>query len=137
MDSTHGELVPLKETDQTVAPEEDIRGMTVKDANDEKIGTVDGLLVDADERKVRFIVVASGGFLGLGEHQSYIPVDAVVSVRDDEVHIDQSRERLTGAPGYDPQLVNDREYNEGVFGYYGYTPFWTAGYVYPAYPFLP
>ncbi|WP_309065608.1 PRC-barrel domain-containing protein [Microbacterium sp.] len=137
MDDEHGELIPLKDTDQTVARDDDIRGMTVRDADGEEIGKVDELLVDTVEDRVRFLVVASGGFLGLGEHKSYIPVDAVTAVRDEEVHIDQRREHLAGAPGYDPELINDRQYNEGVFGYYGYVPFWAPGYAYPAFPFLP
>ncbi|UWF77301.1 PRC-barrel domain-containing protein [Microbacterium neungamense] len=137
MDTPQHELVSLADSDRTVAEEDDIRGRTVRDPDGEEIGKVEDLLVDTEENKVRFLVVASGGFLGLGEHRSYIPVDAVTGIRDDEVRIDQSRERLAGAPGYDPELINDREYNEGVFGYYGYTPFWAAGYVYPAYPYLP
>ncbi|WP_309128191.1 PRC-barrel domain-containing protein [Microbacterium sp.] len=129
------ELVPLQDTDRTVAEDDDIRGRTVRDADGEDVGKVEGLLIDTTENKVRFLVVASGGFLGLGEHKSYIPVDAVTGVDDDEVRVDQSREHLAGAPGYDPELINDREYNESVLGYYGYTPFWAAGYVYPAFPY--
>lgn len=129
------ELVPLHDSDQTIAADDDIRGRTVRDAGGEEVGEVEDLLIDTTERKVRFLVVASGGFLGLGEHRSYIPIDAVTGVDDDEVRIDQSREQMAGAPAYDPELINDREYNENVLGYYGYTPFWAAGYAYPAFPY--
>ncbi|MFD5215351.1 PRC-barrel domain-containing protein [Microbacterium sp. NPDC058345] len=129
------ELVTLQDSDRTVAAEDDIRGRTVRDAGGEEVGEVEGLLIDTTENKVRFLVVASGGFLGIGEHKSYIPVDAVTSVGDDEVRVDQSREHLAGAPTYDPELINDQEYNQNVLDYYGYTPFWAAGYVYPAFPY--
>lgn len=129
------EIVPLHDSDQTIAADDDIRGRTVRDAGGEEVGEVENLLIDTTERKVRFLVVASGGFLGLGEHRSFIPIDAVTGVDDDEVRIDQSREQMAGAPAYDPELINDREYNENVLGYYGYTPFWAAGYAYPAFPY--
>ncbi len=130
------ELIPLSDSGKTVSStDEDIRGFDVKDAAGEDLGKVDDLLVDTVENRVRFLVVASGGFLGLGEKKSFIPVDAVTSIGDDEVRIGHSRELLVGAPAYDPNLVNDRDYGESVFGYYGYTPFWSPGYSYPRYPY--
>lgn len=135
MNAKEHELVAIGDSGQTVADEDDIRGRDVKDVSGEDIGKVDDLLIDTTERKVRFLVVASGGFLGLGEHRSYIPVDAVAGVDDDAVRIDQSREKLRSAPAYDPELINDERYNTDVFGYYGLAPFWSAGYVYPAYPY--
>ncbi|HET8795468.1 MAG TPA: PRC-barrel domain-containing protein [Arthrobacter sp.] len=129
-------LVKLKDTDETVVSgDEDIRGRSVKDRAGEDLGKVDDLLIDSKENKVRFLIVASGGFLGLGESKSFIPVDAVKHVLDDQVRIDQTREHVAGAPAYDPELETDQGYYENVYGYYGYAPFWGAGYVYPGYPY--
>ncbi|HET8928433.1 MAG TPA: PRC-barrel domain-containing protein [Microbacterium sp.] len=137
MDDTTHELIPLSDSDKTVSgADEDIRGFEVKDADGEDLGTVDDLLIDDAASRVRFFVVASGGFLGLGEQKSFLPVDAITSIADGEVRIGQSRARIAGAPPYDPALVNDREYGENVFGYYGYTPFWAPGYAYPRYPYF-
>lgn len=135
MTAPTGELVALADTDQTVAgTDADIRGLMVRDSAGEEIGEIDDLLIDLEENRVRFLVVASGGFLGIGEDKSYLPVDAITGI-DDAVRIDLTRERVAGAPRYDPDLVNDRDYNERAFGYYGYTPYWTAGYGYPAFPY--
>lgn len=129
------ELMKLSDTARTVAAgDEDIRGRDVKSRGGEDLGTVDDLLIDPEEDKVRFLVVASGGFLGLGETKSFIPVDAVSRVTADEVHIDRAREEVTGAPVYNPDLVAERDYYENVYAYYGYPPYWAPGYVYPAYP---
>jgi hypothetical protein len=49
-----------------------------------------------------------------------------------EVDIDQSGERVAAAPGYDPDLVDDRPYHASLYDYYGYAPYWGAGYTYPA-----
>lgn len=129
-------LVRLGDTEMTVADNsEDIRDRAVVDRSGEEIGHVDALLIDERERKVRFLEVASGGLLGIGEEKSLIPVDAVARVGPDRVVIDQTRERIAGAPTYDPDLAFDRGYYDQLYGYYGYAPFWGPGYVYPGYPY--
>jgi sporulation protein YlmC with PRC-barrel domain len=128
-------LRKLSDTGRTVAdPADDIRGRTVKDIQGEEIGTVDDLLVDSDEEKVRFLRVEHGGILGFGATPSFVPVDAVTAVTDDEVRIDQSRERVAQAPPYDPELADETDYYGSLYGHYGYPPFWYPGYVYPGYP---
>ncbi|MFB6555897.1 PRC-barrel domain-containing protein [Streptomyces sp. NPDC056405] len=126
----------LSDSQQTVeTPEQDVRDRKVVDADGNDIGTVDDLLIDEPERKVRFLLVAHGGFLGFGETKSFIPVEAVTHITDDQVFIDQSRERVAQAPVYDPDLTDEPDYYSNVYGYYGYPPFWGPGYVYPAFPF--
>ena len=79
-------LVKMSDSKLTVAqPEQDIRGREVVDAAGEKIGTVENLFIDEEQRKVRFIEVGSGGFLGIGESKSLLPVDLVQSVGKDRV----------------------------------------------------
>lgn len=133
--SNTGRLVKLDEIDQTVADsDEDIRGRKVFDVNGEEIGKVNDLLVDAQEHKVRFLEVASGGFLGIGKDTTFIPVDAIVNITEDDVILDQTRERVAGAPVYDPDVVRERDSHGGLLDYYGFAPYWGPGYVYPAYP---
>lgn len=125
-------LVRLKDTDLTVAPADDIRGLTVLDRDGEEIGSVDALVVDDTERRVRFLEVGSGGFLGIGEEKRLIPVDAVARVDDDGVRVDTTREAVAGGPAYDPDVVeySPDDYGE-YYGYFGYAPFWAPGYAYP------
>lgn len=134
-------LIKLSDSDEAIAhASDDIRGHSVKDRAGEDLGTVDDLLLDPTENKVRFLVVASGGFLGMGKDKTFLPVDAITRISDDEVHIDQTREHVAGAPGYDPELVDvpdDPDYYGSVYGYYGFVPFWTPGYAYPGYPSYP
>lgn len=130
-----GKLVKLGDTNLTVSDQrEDIRGRRVVDRAGGEIGDVDALMIDERERKVRFIQVASGGFLGIGERTFLLPVDAVRGVGGDAVQVDQTRERMIGSPAYDPDLTYERDYYGDVAGYYGYAPYWTPGYAYPAYP---
>jgi sporulation protein YlmC with PRC-barrel domain len=117
-------------------PKDDIRGFTVRDSAGEKIGKVDQLLVDPDARKVRFLQVGHGGFLGIGREHSLLPVDAIQSVdyENREVYINQTRERIGGSPAYQPDMVEKgQDYYATVYDYYGYPGPWSPGYVYPDY----
>jgi CBS domain-containing protein/sporulation protein YlmC with PRC-barrel domain len=137
MDQTKATLLRLSDTDLTLAdPAEDIRGRDVRDLSGEDIGEVDDLLIDDLEHKVRFLQVASGGFLGLGATKFLIPVDAITRITVDVVYINQNRERVAGAPRYDPTLVDER-YAREVYSHYGYPPYWGVGYEYPPYPDYP
>ncbi len=127
----------LRDIGETVAnPDEDVRGRKVLDVAGKKVGTVDGLMVDDGENKVRFLRVECGGFLGLGATYVMIPVDAITSITGDAVTLDRGGERLHDAPRYDPALARewDEHYWGGVYGYYGFSPFWGMGYMYPQYP---
>src|SRR5205823_1454428 len=114
----------------------DIRGRKVVDRSGEEIGDVDELFVDEGEQRVRFIRVASGGFLGLVETKFLMPVDAITYIDDDIVHVDQTREHVAGAPPYDPELVEEPSWLD-YYAYYGYDPYWDPAYMYPPYPIYP
>jgi sporulation protein YlmC with PRC-barrel domain len=115
-------------------PAEDIRGRKVLDANGKDIGEIDDLMIDDTEKKVRFIRVASGGFLGMGQTKFLIPVDAITRITNDTVHVNRNREHVAKSPVYDPDVVDEQYFNR-LYGYYGLVPFWSAGYMYPTYPF--
>jgi len=123
----HAEKVPrlsrLGDHDKTVSSsDEDIRGRMVKDKDGQDVGRIEGLLIDDAEHKVRFMEVASGGFLGFGTSTSFIPVDAITRITDDDVYISHTREHVAGAPPYDPALVAARsDYFFGLYPYYGYS----------------
>jgi len=134
--ATTNELHKLSDLDMAVADRsQDIRGRKVVDSSGEEIGEVEDLFVDDRERKVRFLQVASGGFLGIGETKFMIPVDAIKRIDEGTVHVDQTRARLAKAPKYDPDLVMKQTHWNDLYGYYGYAPFWGPGYIYPPYPF--
>jgi sporulation protein YlmC with PRC-barrel domain len=134
---TKASLVRLSDTDLTLAErDEDIRGRQAVDMAGEELGEVHDLLIDDREQKVRFLEVSSGGFLGLGATKFLIPVDAITRITPDAVHINQSRERVAGAPRYDPTLIDER-YVGNVYSHYGYSPYWGPDYRYPSYPRYP
>ncbi len=125
-------LYALGDRGQTVdGSANDVRGRQVKDHAGKAIGKVADLIVDDQDKKVRFLLVDHGGFLGFGGTHTMIPVDAVSDVTHDEVVIDQSCDRIASAPGYAPDLIDDRPYQAQLYSHYGYTPYWGLGYAGP------
>jgi sporulation protein YlmC with PRC-barrel domain len=112
---------------------DDMRGRKVMDKDGKDVGKVQAVFVDDRERKVRFVLVEHGGFLGIDEKRAFIPVDAIIRTTSDDVYINDTRDHVAEAPGYDPDLVNDRTYHSSVYSYYGCAPYWSAGYTYPGF----
>ena len=122
----------LSDTGNTITPvADDIRGRTVKDKDGEAIGKVHDLLIDDEESKVRFLLVEHGGFLGFGQTESFIPVDAITKISEHEVAITHGREHVAAAPRYDPELIANPKYHSSICDHYGHTPYWEDGYTYP------
>jgi sporulation protein YlmC with PRC-barrel domain len=131
-------LTRLSNTHLVVGSEDDdIRGRTVKDRDGKELGHVEDLLIDQALRKVRFMLVESGGFVGLGTAKVLIPIDAITEITDVDVRINQTHEHVARAPRYDPALITDRTYHGDLYDHYGHKPYWGTGYAYPAYPYFP
>jgi uncharacterized protein (TIGR02271 family) len=109
-----GEAVTLKD------PSQDLRGRDVYDRDGNQIGSVGDLYVDAEEYYVRFLDVASGGFLGIGEKHFLIPVEAVTDASEDRVTIELDQERVKGAPDVPLNPVIEPGNVRELDDYYGY-----------------
>ncbi len=130
-------LRTLSESHLTVKnSSEDVRGRKVFDKDGKHVGHVVDLMVDEGGSTVRFLRVAQGGVLGIGEKRHLVPVDAVIRLDDDEVHIDRTHHHVANAPDYDPDLaaVDHRAYWGSVYDYWGYAPFWSGGALTPSFP---
>ncbi len=122
----------LSELGETVDhTETDVRGLRVEDEDGKEVGTVSDLVVDDLEKRVHFLVVERGGFLGLGARHTYVPVQAIASVTLDAVRISHPRGHVMAAPAYAPDLVDDRIYHASIYDHYGYSPFSDKDYRYP------
>jgi sporulation protein YlmC with PRC-barrel domain len=101
------ELIRLGDSDFVSAnPEDDLRGKAVYDAEGQRIGSVSDLYIDRKEREVRFLEVGAGGFLGMGEKNYLVPVEAVTQVTDDRVTIEPGRtEKVDGPVPFDTKVA--------------------------------
>jgi sporulation protein YlmC with PRC-barrel domain len=92
-------LVRLGDSNFVLAnPENDVRGKVVYDMERQRIGGVEDLYIDLQEREVRFLEVGAGGFLGIGEKRLLVPVEAVTQVAEDRVTIEPGRKEKVDGP---------------------------------------
>ena len=118
-------LVRLGDSDFVPAnPEDDVRGKDVYDAQGQRIGSVEDLYIDRQEREVRFLEVGAGGFLRIGEKRFLVPVEAVTQVTEDRVTIEPGRtEKVEGPAPFDtkvaPPPADDRPADDYAWLPYG------------------
>jgi hypothetical protein len=109
-------LYTERRTDGFTAVEDGFAGYTAYDINDEKIGNVDDLFVDANDRP-EYIGVKMGL---LGTHTTLIPFE-MATVDEDRKTIVLSTDKQTLKKG--PTFDNDREitpqFENEVYFYYG------------------
>ncbi|MBZ5740645.1 PRC-barrel domain-containing protein [Nocardioides mangrovi] len=117
-------------------PAADLRGLVVVGPDGLRIGQVEDLVVDVDERRPRLLVVASGGVLGLAVRRVLVPVETVTRVAD-RVHLDRSSgvvnallaDRTAQPPG--PPAQRPTAPGPGclaeLYALFGVTPFWLTG----------
>jgi sporulation protein YlmC with PRC-barrel domain len=100
-------LIRLGDSDFVAAnPEDDVRGKAVYDAQGQRMGSVSDLYIDRKEREVRFLEVGTGGFMGIGEKNYLVPVEAVVEVAEDRVNIEPGRtEKVEGPAPFDTKVA--------------------------------
>ena len=114
-------LIKFGDTNFDIAGSEDIRGRRVIDQSGNDIGEVNDLIIDERQRRVRFLQVTSGGFLGIGTTMMLVPIGAITSINRDAVEITMQGGRGLGAARYNPTLMDRRSYS-GEYGaaYGGY-----------------
>ena len=104
---------------------QDVRGLDVYDEDGDRIGTVKDLYADTEERKVRFLDVGAGGFMGLGQKRFLVPVEAVSEAREDGVVVvAHKRRKVSESPPFDADVVVPQPpYQDELYKYYGYPPY--------------
>ena len=84
------------------------------------IGYVRDLLIDVVDWKVRFLHATAGWRLGVGDRHFLLPIEAVERVSEAFVTIEQSREKVQGAPELNPNILLQPDLRRGIYEYYGY-----------------
>ncbi len=122
-------LIRLGDSDFVPAnPEDDLCGKGVLDAEGQRLGKVEDLYVDRQEREVRFLEVGVGGVLGIGQKRFLVPVEAVTKVAEGWVTIEPGRtERVAGPAPFDTKVAPPPAEDRGSDGYaslpYGARPY--------------
>lgn len=77
-----------------------LMGKALYNDNDQKLGTVDDLIISPD-KSVSYVIVGAGGFLGLGQHDVAIPVTQVEERQGKLVVRGATRESLKAMPTFE------------------------------------
>jgi len=106
----------------------EILGIRVENPQNEKLGEIQDLVTDLQAGRIVYAVLASGGFLGIGEKYLALPPGAFGAPTDEkELVLNVDKERLKAAPGFDkdswPSMA-DRTWGRQVYTYYGQEPYW-------------
>ena len=114
---------PLKrdETTNLIASNK-VEGTKIYSIQGEKLGEVDHMMIGKLSGRVEYVVMASGGLLGMGEKRYPLPWD-VLDYHTDKggyvINID--KEQLKNGPAFEKneQPVYDRAFGEKIYAHYG------------------
>ena len=99
-----------------------VHGTAVYNANGDKLGSIDDLVIDKLSGLVRYAALEFGGFLGLGTDRYPIPWSLLTyDTRLDGYVVPIQKSQLDGAPRYSerdiPKYTED--YGRSVYDHYG------------------
>jgi sporulation protein YlmC with PRC-barrel domain len=110
----------------SAAKASDVLGMTVKNLQGEKLGTVENLAVDVESGRIVQVILSTGGFIGVGDRLSAVPPGALHhDVVNKVLHLDATKEKLKSAPEFKPAQwaeYSDSDHLSAVYSYYGQEP---------------
>lgn len=87
---------------------DDLTGTDVRNLQDESLGTVSDVLIDPNDGSASYILVARGGFLGIGEEHFAVPWNQLRATPGlDVVVLDRTAAELDQAPAVDPDRFRD------------------------------
>ena len=119
----------LSETMFGVVSASKIIGEEVVNRQNENLGKIQELVIDAREGRMAYAVLSFGGFMGLGNKLFAMPWKAFeFSTTENKLILDVDKKKLEAAPGFDkdspwPDFA-DRTWGGKIYDYYGFAPYW-------------
>lgn len=105
-----------------------LTGDDIRNNQDETLGTVHDIMVDCGSGKVAYVVMSSGGFLGMGNKLFSIPMSALTLDQENKCfRMDASKQTFEKADGFDkenwPNMANS-QWESSTHKHYGARPYW-------------
>jgi sporulation protein YlmC with PRC-barrel domain len=85
-----------------------ILGKAVYNDKNEKIGTIDDLIITPD-RSVSYAIIGAGGFLGIGKHDVAIPMSQLKLEKDKFILPGATKEALKAMPKFEYAKVEKKK----------------------------
>lgn len=115
-------------TKHSLVASDRVEGTPVRRPNDEKIGTIERLMIDKISGKVAYAVMNFGGFLGIGGQYYPVPWERLRYNTELEAYeLDVSEKDLKNAPSFASNADfdwGDRTQEAMIYSYYGVPPYW-------------
>lgn len=111
---------------QRLSPAAALCGWMVLDRSGDAIGSISDLMLDLERGRVAYAVIASGGFVGVGEKIFAVPWSALKNAGRHFV-LQASRSALDSGPALDPQhwpATPARWWHEQVHAHFHSRPYW-------------
>ncbi|MFC3674203.1 PRC-barrel domain-containing protein [Ferrovibrio xuzhouensis] len=105
-----------------------VKGTEVYNASGDKLGSINGVMIDKQSGKVAYADMSFGGFLGIGDRHHPLPWGMLhYSAKRGGYVVDLDPKLLKGAPNYAPEDKldwADETWGRRVHDYYGVPPYW-------------
>jgi sporulation protein YlmC with PRC-barrel domain len=103
-------------------------GSNVVNSQNEDLGKIEDVVLDAASGRIAYAVLSFGGFLGMGDKYFAIPWNAIhFDVSKEHAVLNVDKNLLENAPGFDkdnwPNMA-DSTWGSRIYKHYGYTPYW-------------
>lgn len=99
-----------------------LKGNKVRNSEGQDLGKIEDFVLDTSTGAVSYAVLSFGGVMGIGDKLFAVPLQAMRTDTDrHEFILDESKERLENAPGFDKDHwpdTGDDEWHEEVRTYY-------------------
>jgi sporulation protein YlmC with PRC-barrel domain len=98
-------------------------GDHVHNLKNEHLGEIKEFMLDMRSGKVAYVVMSSGGVLGIGEKLFAVPFQALtLDTANHRMTMNMDKEKIESAPGFDtdhwPDMA-DQSWSSQIHGYYG------------------
>ena len=103
-------------------------GDKVVNPQGENLGKIEEVMLDVNDDRIAYAVLSFGGFLGVGDKLFAVPWGALtLDAANHQFVLDESKERLQNAPGFDknnwPDMA-DRRFATQMYDYYATPKYW-------------
>lgn len=119
--------VSARETDNLIGSDK-VEGTAVYRSNEDRIGTIERVMIDKSTGKVGYAVMSFGGILGIGD--DYYPIPWSLLTYNEKLggyEVDITEDQLKGAPklrDHDEWSYEGRAREAELLDYYGSYPYW-------------
>ncbi|MCA9114201.1 MAG: PRC-barrel domain-containing protein [Planctomycetaceae bacterium] len=105
-----------------------LTGDSIKNRQDETLGSVHDIMIDCDSGRVAYVVMSSGGFLGMGDKLFAIPMSALQLDRQSKcLRLDATKATFENAEGFDQNNWPDMasaQWETAAHSHFSARPYW-------------